>query len=121
MSSAADVGRVLLLAAKVVLGVVGAFSLVALASFLGSIVSGTFLRAVIAAAMGLGIAIFGIGYFRQFANPPPPDPEPADVPPEFGLAYVCEMCGLELSVIRASKEKAPKHCGEEMILVARGI
>lgn len=72
-----------------------------------------------AVVMFLVIAWFGIGYFRQLGNPPPPDSPPDDVDPELRLAYVCDMCGLELAVVKASKESAPKHCGEAMVLVQR--
>jgi hypothetical protein len=74
-------------------------------------------RILIAAGMALAIAWLGIGYFRQLTNPPPPDPQPVEVDPRLRLAYVCEMCGLELAVVMAAKDKAPKHCGEPMILV----
>jgi hypothetical protein len=29
------------------------------------------------------------------------------------------MCGLELAVVAVAKERAPKHCGEAMVLVRR--
>jgi hypothetical protein len=29
------------------------------------------------------------------------------------------MCGLELAVVAVAKERAPKHCGESMVLVRR--
>ena len=74
-------------------------------------------RFVVAALMSAGIAWFGIAYFRQLANPPPPEPAPTDVHPSLQLAYVCEMCGLELAVVKVAKEKAPRHCGESMELV----
>jgi hypothetical protein len=74
-------------------------------------------RVLIAAGMALGIAWLGIGYVRQLTNPPPPDPTPVQVDPRLRLAYVCEMCGLELAVVMAAKDKPPKHCGEPMILV----
>lgn len=45
------------------------------------------------------------------------DAPPEDVPETISLSYVCEMCGLELAVVKVAKEKAPKHCGEEMKLV----
>jgi hypothetical protein len=64
------------------------------------------------------LARIGIGYFRE-ATRPAADVEPTEeVPEEVSLSYVCEICGLELAVVRASKGKAPKHCGEEMKLVA---
>ena len=64
--------------------------------------------------LAFGVASLGIGYFRQLANPPPPDPEPVEVHPGLRLAYVCEMCGLELAILKVARDKAPKHCGEEM-------
>lgn len=76
-------------------------------------------RVLIALAIGVGIAAFGIGFFRQFANAPPAEDSPAEVPAEYGLVYVCEVCGLELSVVKVAKEAAPKHCGEEMTLIRR--
>lgn len=81
--------------------------------------SGRAWRLVMAAFMSLVIGWFGIGYFRQLQHPPPPELPPIDVHPSLRLAYVCEMCGLELSVLKAAKEKAPKHCGEEMVLIRR--
>jgi hypothetical protein len=48
-----------------------------------------------------------------------PEPEATDVS-EFGLKYVCNMCGLELKVEVAAQDKAPKHCGEPMQLVRSG-
>lgn len=100
------------------LGVVAAFMALALVWYLGATISGTFWRAVIAIAMGLGIATFGIGYFRAAGSSQPAE-EPQDVPPEYRLAYICEMCGLELWVVRVAKDKPPRHCGEEMVLVRR--
>lgn len=97
----------------VVITVVGTVLLIAVGS-----VSGV-ARALVAAAMGLGIAIFGIGYFRFLTNPPPPELEPVTVDPRLRLAYLCEMCGMELAVVAVAKERAPKHCGESMILVRR--
>lgn len=74
-------------------------------------------RLLVAIAIGLGVLWFGVGYFRQLGNPPPPDPGPVSVDPGLQLAYQCEMCGLELALLKAGKEKAPSHCGEKMVLV----
>jgi hypothetical protein len=76
-------------------------------------------RFLLAVPVALVIAAFGMGYFRQLGNPPPPEPEPVSVDPGLRLAYLCEMCGMELAVVVAAKEKAPKHCGESMVLVRR--
>lgn len=101
-----------------ILGVVGAAVAVTLLLIAVGRVSGI-ARGVVAVLMGLGIAVFGIGYFRFLTNPPPPDLEPLQVDPNLRLAYVCEMCGLELAVVAVAKERAPKHCGESMILLRR--
>jgi hypothetical protein len=49
----------------------------------------------------------------------PPEPELADVS-DYGLRYVCTMCGLELKVEKAAHDKPPSHCMEPMTLVDRG-
>jgi hypothetical protein len=74
-----------------------------------------YLRAVVGALMFYGIFIFGARYM-QFLVAAPPDPEIADVS-GYGLKYVCSMCGLELRVEVAAKDKAPTHCMEPMVLV----
>lgn len=76
-------------------------------------------RAVIGLVLAGVVASIGVSYFRQVGNPPPPDPVPTDVHPGLRLAYVCEMCGLELAVLKVAKDRAPKHCGEAMVLVRR--
>ena len=76
-------------------------------------------RVAVAALMGLAIAKIGLGYFRYLTHPPPPDPSPVHVDPRLQLSYLCEMCGLELAVVAVAKERAPKHCGESMVLVRR--
>ncbi|MGH2772521.1 MAG: hypothetical protein ACRDIU_05225 [Actinomycetota bacterium] len=77
------------------------------------------LRMVLSGLMAAGVAWFGVGFFLQMGSPPPPDPEPVKVDPRLRLNYVCSMCGLELAVVMAAKEKAPRHCGEAMELVRR--
>jgi hypothetical protein len=41
------------------------------------------------------------------------------VHPGLRLADLCEMCGLELAVVKVSKDRAPRHCGEAMTLTRR--
>jgi hypothetical protein len=77
------------------------------------------LRVIVGLILFLVVASLGVGYFRQVANPPPPDPVPTEVHPGLRLAYVCEMCGLELAVLKVARDRAPKHCGETMLLVRR--
>jgi hypothetical protein len=77
------------------------------------------LRVIVGLVLFLVVASLGVGYFRQVANPPPPEPVPTEVHPGLRLVYVCEMCGLELAVLKVARDKAPKHCGETMLLVRR--
>lgn len=75
-------------------------------------------RAAVAVAAFLLIARFGIRWIRS-AVTSPPEPEIADVS-GYGLRYVCTMCGLELKVEIAAKDRAPSHCMEPMVLVRSG-
>jgi hypothetical protein len=88
--------------------------------FLSLAVDSFILRVIVGLVLFVGVASLGIGYFRQVANPPPPEPPPTAVHPGLRLAYVCEMCGLELAVLKVAKDRPPKHCGEQMVLVRRG-
>ncbi|MCA1840425.1 MAG: hypothetical protein ABR507_04070 [Actinomycetota bacterium] len=115
---ATNPGKLLLRIAGGILLAVAVMVVASLLLFAAGGARGIF-RLVIAGAMGLSIAWFGVGYFRQLGNPPPPDPEPTEVHPSLRLAYVCEMCGLELAVVKVAKDKAPRHCGEGMVLVQR--
>ena len=88
--------------------------------FLSSTVTASLIRFLIAAVMGIAIAAFGIGFFRQMGDAEP-DPPAEVVPAEYRLAYVCEVCGLELSVLKVARDKPPKHCAEDMVLVQKPI
>ena len=77
-----------------------------------------YLRAVIAIVMFLVLFSFGLRQLRAIANSPP-EPELADVS-DYGLKYVCSMCGLELRVEVAARDRAPTHCMESMKLVRTG-
>ena len=73
-----------------------------------------YLRAAVAVAMFSAIAVFGTRYLR-FMVIAPPDPEITDVS-RFGFKYVCQVCGLELRVEKAAKDRPPSHCAEPMVL-----
>jgi hypothetical protein len=77
-----------------------------------------YMRAVIAVAVFWILLSFGLRQLRGIANSPP-DPEVTDVS-EYGLKYVCSMCGLELRVEVAARDKAPTHCMEPMKLIRVG-
>ena len=107
---------------RVVKRLVALFVLIAVVAALwfavGS-VSNRLFRGGVAIVMALGIFWLGVGYFAQLGNPPPPEPPPTDVHPGLRLAYLCEMCGLELAVVKVAKDRAPRHCGEAMTLTRR--
>ncbi|MGH2730524.1 MAG: hypothetical protein ACRDJI_07920 [Actinomycetota bacterium] len=71
--------------------------------------------AVLMAAIILGMGLRALRKYRSI----PPDPELADVG-EYGLKYVCSVCGLELKIEVAAQDKAPTHCHEPMVLVRTG-
>lgn len=77
-----------------------------------------YMRAVIAVAVFWVLLSFALRQLRGIANSPP-DPELADVS-DYGLKYVCSMCGLELRVEVAARDRAPTHCMEPMRLVRAG-
>ncbi|MBW3588102.1 MAG: hypothetical protein KY429_01620 [Actinobacteria bacterium] len=70
-----------------------------------------------AAVLFTFFARLGVGYFKEATRPVVQDEPAEDVPTSISLTYVCDMCGLELAVVKVAKEKGPKHCGEEMRLV----
>jgi hypothetical protein len=77
-----------------------------------------YVRAAVAVLAFAGLSTFAFRYWRDVGLYPP-DPEPQDVSAQ-GLKYVCNICGLELRVEVASKDKAPTHCMEPMELVQVG-
>ncbi|MFN2388248.1 MAG: hypothetical protein ABR575_01375 [Actinomycetota bacterium] len=73
-----------------------------------------------AGALAMFLAVFYLGARKmEKVVSVPPEVELADVA-EYGLRYVCSMCGLELKVEVAARDKAPTHCGESMLLVRSG-
>ena len=104
---------------RILLAAFGVMIALIIVYFLSGVLNSPILRVLVGAVLFVVVASLGIGYFRQVGNPPPPDPEPMAVHPGLRLAYVCDMCGLELAVLKVAKERAPKHCGETMTLVRR--
>jgi len=98
---------------RLVLGGLALVAIVGLGTWFGD-----FFRAAIAVAMFFAISIFGTRQVRSMIAAPP-EPEIADVS-DYGLRYVCTMCGLELKVEVAARDKAPTHCMEPMELVRTG-
>lgn len=77
-----------------------------------------YIRSSLAVIMGLAIWVIGLRYLRSIMQAPP-EPEITDVS-EYGLKYICSMCGLELRVEKAARDRAPSHCMEPMILEREG-
>lgn len=61
----------------------------------------------------------GIGMLRSMTTPLPPPP-PAGEMRRINMRYRCTVCGVELRMVMAPDEDPPppKHCLEEMVLVA---
>lgn len=74
-----------------------------------------FLRTALALLMFGALAYFGAKQVRSMMTNLP-EPEVEDVS-GYGLRYVCRMCGLELRVEVAARDRAPTHCMEPMELV----
>ena len=74
-----------------------------------------------ASAVLFGALILRVGWFflQQFATPPPPPPDPGTLR-RVRLTYRCPVCGAEVRMTLAATEdpEPPRHCMEEMELVA---
>ena len=85
-----------------------------------SVVMDTSLGTTILALL-LGLVILRIGWFflQQFATPPPPPPEEGAMR-KVKLTYRCSICGAEVRMTSAATEdpEPPRHCLEDMDLVA---
>jgi hypothetical protein len=72
-------------------------------------------------AVLLGMVILRAGWFflQSFATPPPLPPEPGTLR-KVKLVYRCQVCGAEVRMTAAPSEEPepPRHCMEEMELVA---
>ena len=77
-----------------------------------------FLRTAIAVLMFAAIVSLGTRHLTRVSTIPP-EAEPTDVRAH-DLRYICTMCGLELKVEVAARDKAPTHCMEPMVLVDGG-
>ena len=67
----------------------------------------------------LVIAKVGFGMLRSVTTPLPPPPPSGELR-KVDLRYRCSVCGMEIRLTRASEEdpEPPRHCQEEMDLVA---
>jgi hypothetical protein len=76
-----------------------------------------------AIAIGAVYLIFrvGLAMLKSFARPVPEPPPPGEMR-RVKLRYRCALCGMEIRVDRALSEdpEPPRHCMEEMEVVAAG-
>lgn len=61
----------------------------------------------------------GMAMLNALSAPPAPPPEPGELR-KMNVRYRCDVCGVELRLTLAPDEDPPppKHCLEEMIIVA---
>ncbi len=80
------------------------------------------LRLLIGLAFAYVALRVGIAILRALAQPIPPPPPPGEMR-KVNLRYRCSMCGVELRLTAAPDEEPepPRHCQEDMELVAPPI
>lgn len=74
-----------------------------------------YVRVLLGSLVFLALLWFGFKYWRDVGLIPP-EPQTEDVSDQ-DLRYLCAVCGLELKVEVAARDRAPTHCGEAMQLV----
>lgn len=77
------------------------------------------LKVAIAIVAALVIFRAGLAILRALATPPPEPPPPGELR-KVKLTYRCAVCGAELRMNLANDEvpEPPRHCMEEMELIA---
>jgi len=80
---------------------------------------GTAIAIAVAVVAGVLIIRVGIAMLRSMGTPLPPPPPPGEMR-RVNLRYRCSICGVELKMTLAADEEpeAPRHCQEDMDLVA---
>jgi hypothetical protein len=81
-------------------------------------VIGTIVGVLVAVLVGVVILRVGVAMLRSLGTPPPPPP-PGEMR-KVNLRYRCSVCGTELKMTLATEElpEPPRHCQEDMDLVA---
>lgn len=80
---------------------------------------GFVVAAIVAVLMAVVIWRVGIGMLRSVTQPLPPPPPPGELR-RVSLRYRCSICGVELRMTLANDQEPepPRHCQEDMDLVA---
>ncbi len=75
----------------------------------------------VAAGVAVGVVMwkFGFGMLRALSRPPVEPPEPGELR-KVNVRFRCDVCGVELKLTMAPDDDPPppKHCLEEMTVVA---
>lgn len=91
-----------------------------LAGILASLVTDASVGAIMVAVL-VGFVIWRVGFavLRALATPLPPPPPPGELR-KVKITYRCSICGTEVRMTTANDEvpDAPRHCQEDMDLVA---
>ena len=97
----------------VILGVVAVLAVVGIAT------GKNLLLVLVAAAFAYGILRIGVVMLGGLARPVPAAPPPGELR-KVRLLYRCSICGTEVRMTAANEEQpeAPRHCLEDMDLVA---
>lgn len=76
-------------------------------------------RLVLALAAAFSMLRVGLIMLRGLARPVPPPPEPGLLR-KVGMHYRCSICGTEVRMTIAPDEdpEPPRHCQDEMVLIA---
>jgi hypothetical protein len=82
-------------------------------------VVGTIIGVLVAVLVGVVILRVGVAMLRGLGTPLPPPPPPGEMR-KVNLKYRCSVCGAELKMTLATEElpEPPRHCQEDMDLVA---
>jgi hypothetical protein len=97
----------------VILGVVAVLAVVGIAT------GKNLLLVLVAVAFAYGILRIGVVMLGGLARPVPEAPPPGELR-KVRLLYRCSICGTEVRMTAANEEQpeAPRHCLEDMDLVA---
>jgi hypothetical protein len=84
-----------------------------------SVAVGSVLWVIAGVAIAVLLWKLGMGMLRALSRPPLPPPEPGELR-KVNVRYRCDVCGVELKLTMAPDDDppAPKHCLEEMVVVA---
>jgi len=78
------------------------------------------LQVAVAVLIFVVVMKVGLWLLRMVASEPPPPPPPGELR-KIDARYRCGVCGMEMKVMLAPDEEPdpPRHCMEEMELLAR--